>query len=310
MIRKIYKKMEERKAGIGSNAVECEILYNTNIGNIIIMETNNAREAPGSTKTPYSNNPLSPPFPVPLQMTMLPTSGATLQRSASGQPEPSVPQFPSSAPIQPITSAPYSCLLPMQGNLLSPGQGENPGTGVSGAVNNAVAGGLESARSPASAEALNASVANSAILNGILQPTPLTAGGLSFFNPEQIISQDSLVLSQLNSLAEFSAAKGDFANSIKFYERITALDQDNGAAWTALGHCYLLTDNLQKAFNAYQKALYTLPDVRDPQLWYGIGLLYDKVSLRIKVVCKLRVRDTNFNAVSYTHLTLPTICSV
>lgn len=241
------------------------------------METNNTREAPGSTKTPYSNNPLSPPFPVPLQMTVLPTSGATLQRSASGQPESSVPQFPSSAPIQPIASAPYNCLLPMQGNLLSLGQGENPGSG-------AVAGGPESARPSASAEALSASVANSAILNGILQPTPLTGGGLSLFSPDQIMPQDSLVLSQLNSLAEFSAAKGDFANSIKFYERITTLDQDNGSAWTALGHCYLLTDNLQKAFNAYQKALYTLPDVRDPQLWYGIGLLYDKVDLRIKVV--------------------------
>lgn len=94
---------------------------------------------------------------------------------------------------------------------------------------------------------------------------------------EQMLIQGPVLLQQLNSVAEYMAAKGDFANAIRYYERITALDPDNGACWTALGHCYLLTDELQKAFAAYQKALYSLPDVRDPQLWYGIGLLYDKV---------------------------------
>jgi tetratricopeptide (TPR) repeat protein len=87
----------------------------------------------------------------------------------------------------------------------------------------------------------------------------------------------SMMLNQLNSMAEFLAGKGDFANAINYYEKIITVDPDNGAAWTALGHCYLLTDNLQKAFSAYQRALYYLPDVRDPQLWYGIGLLYEKV---------------------------------
>jgi tetratricopeptide (TPR) repeat protein len=94
---------------------------------------------------------------------------------------------------------------------------------------------------------------------------------------EQMLIQGPMLLQQLNSVAEYMAAKGDFPNAIRYYERITALDPENGACWTALGHCYLLTDELQKAFAAYQKALYSLPDVRDPQLWYGIGLLYDKV---------------------------------
>ena len=95
---------------------------------------------------------------------------------------------------------------------------------------------------------------------------------------EQMLAQGPAMLSQLNSAAELMAATGDFARAIGYYEKITTLDPDNGGCWTALGHCYLLTDELQKAFGAYQKALYSLPDVRDPQLWYGIGLLYDKVS--------------------------------
>lgn len=94
---------------------------------------------------------------------------------------------------------------------------------------------------------------------------------------DQVLLQGPVLLNQLNSVAEFLAAKGDFENAIRYYERITGLDPENGAAWTALGHCYLLIEELQKAFISYQKALYSLSDVRDPQLWYGIGLLYDKV---------------------------------
>jgi len=240
------------------------------------MESNNAREAPGSTKTPYSNNPLTPPFPVPLQMSALSNPNASLQRSTANQPEHLIPQFPSSsASIQAITGTPLNYLLPVQGNLLSVNQsGENPLSGVNYGGSNPVTSGTEGARPGGTS---TTPVANSTLLNGILQPTPIPGPGLTILNSDQIFAQDSLVLSQLNSVAEFLAAKGDFANSITYYERITAIDPENGAAWTALGHCYLLTDNLQKAFTAYQKALYTLPDVRDPQLWYGIGLLYDKV---------------------------------
>ena len=102
-------------------------------------------------------------------------------------------------------------------------------------------------------------------------------GSLPSVTQEQILSQGPQLLNQLNSVAEFLAAKGDFSDAIKYYERITSFDPENGAAWTALGHCYLLTEELHKAFSSYQKALYSLTDVRDPQLWYGIGLLYDKV---------------------------------
>jgi general transcriptional corepressor CYC8 len=60
------------------------------------------------------------------------------------------------------------------------------------------------------------------------------------------------------------------------------------------GHCYLMQDDLQKAYTAYQQALYLLPNPKvylnlaffvslnhcvfqeDPKLWYGIGILYDR----------------------------------
>lgn len=111
-------------------------------------------------------------------------------------------------------------------------------------------------------------------------------GMISTSAPDQMIPSASGVLVQLNTLAEMAAAKGEFANAIQYYERITTMDPENGSAWTSLGHCYLLTDELQKAFTSYQRALYSLSDVRDPQLWYGIGLLYDKVILDINFVVR------------------------
>lgn len=37
-----------------------------------------------------------------------------------------------------------------------------------------------------------------------------------------------------------------------------------------------MQDDLQKAYTAYQQALYHLPNPKDPKLWYGIGILYDR----------------------------------
>lgn len=60
-----------------------------------------------------------------------------------------------------------------------------------------------------------------------------------------------------------------------------------------IGHCFLMMDDLQQAYSAYQQALYHLRDPKvsklmrvlyfksnhspqEPKLWYGIGILYDR----------------------------------
>ena len=78
------------------------------------------------------------------------------------------------------------------------------------------------------------------------------------------------------NLAQIFANRGEYSNAICYYEKLIRLDEENGKAWFALGHCYLLKGEYQKCFSAYQRSLYTLSDTRDPQLWYGIGLLYNK----------------------------------
>jgi glucose repression mediator protein len=58
--------------------------------------------------------------------------------------------------------------------------------------------------------------------------------------------------------------------------RLINLLPQSGATWGALGHCYLMMDELQKAYSAYQQALYYLKNPKEPKLWYGIGILYDR----------------------------------
>ena len=37
-----------------------------------------------------------------------------------------------------------------------------------------------------------------------------------------------------------------------------------------------MAEELQKAYTAYQQALFNLPNPKEPRLWYGIGILYDR----------------------------------
>ncbi|CAH1757017.1 7292_t:CDS:10 [Entrophospora sp. SA101] len=80
----------------------------------------------------------------------------------------------------------------------------------------------------------------------------------------------------LQSIAALYRSKEQFPKAIEYFQRILNIDSGNGEIWGALGHCYLMMDDLQKAYNAYQQALYHLPNPREPKLWYGIGILYDR----------------------------------
>lgn len=56
------------------------------------------------------------------------------------------------------------------------------------------------------------------------------------------------------------------------------LNEKSGSAWIAMGHCYAMMGQDQKALQSYQQALKSAPLCqKDEQLWYGIGLLYQKV---------------------------------
>jgi tetratricopeptide (TPR) repeat protein len=65
--------------------------------------------------------------------------------------------------------------------------------------------------------------------------------------------------------------------AVEYFNRAIQIDDKNGDIWSSLGHCFLMQDELQNAYNAYQSALFHLHSPKeDAKLWYGIGILYDR----------------------------------
>lgn len=87
----------------------------------------------------------------------------------------------------------------------------------------------------------------------------------------------------MNAIGMLLKGREAFDKALEFFRAIVQLDQNNGEAWGNLGmprhiwveifqvdtnripigHCYLMTENLQKAYDAYQQALVNL---RDPKV--------------------------------------------
>ncbi|CAN8063290.1 unnamed protein product [Agarophyton chilense] len=72
------------------------------------------------------------------------------------------------------------------------------------------------------------------------------------------------------------AKKECYHEAIGYLQRAITADDSCGETWAVLAHCYVMTEDLQKAYQAYQSALSNMPNPRCPNLWYGIGLLYDR----------------------------------
>ena len=79
-------------------------------------------------------------------------------------------------------------------------------------------------------------------------------------------------------LAISSVLRGrdQYTDAVEYLKQILRHEQTNGDVWSSLGHSYLMMDDLQQAYSAYQQALYHLPNPKEPKLWYGIGILYDR----------------------------------
>ncbi|GAA6029122.1 hypothetical protein JCM8097_001610 [Rhodosporidiobolus ruineniae] len=80
----------------------------------------------------------------------------------------------------------------------------------------------------------------------------------------------------LSQIAAICRSKEEFKKAAEYFGRVVGLAPESGDVWGALGHCYLMIDDLKKAYSSYQQALYYMPNPHEPKLWYGIGILYDR----------------------------------
>ncbi|KAI9681380.1 MAG: glucose repression mediator protein [Caeruleum heppii] len=93
---------------------------------------------------------------------------------------------------------------------------------------------------------------------------------------EQALRHNPHSIPAMNAISCILRTKEQFHKAVEYLQSILKVDQNNGDVWGSLGHCYLMMDDLQQAYSAYQQALYHLRDPKEPKLWYGIGILYDR----------------------------------
>ncbi|KAG8531069.1 uncharacterized protein KY384_004426 [Bacidia gigantensis] len=93
---------------------------------------------------------------------------------------------------------------------------------------------------------------------------------------EHALRHNNYSIQALNAISCILRTKENFPRAIEYLQAILKVDGNNGEVWGSLGHCYLMIENLQEAYAAYQQALYHLRDPKEPKLWYGIGILYDR----------------------------------
>ncbi|KAJ9651904.1 glucose repression mediator protein [Neophaeococcomyces mojaviensis] len=96
------------------------------------------------------------------------------------------------------------------------------------------------------------------------------------FAYQQALRHNQWSTQSLTAISHILRTQEKFPEAMEYLKQVIKVEPTNGEAWGNLGHCYLMMDNLQEAYSAYQQALYYLPDPKEPKLWYGIGILYDR----------------------------------
>ncbi|KAI1269622.1 hypothetical protein F5Y18DRAFT_370800 [Xylariaceae sp. FL1019] len=93
---------------------------------------------------------------------------------------------------------------------------------------------------------------------------------------ERALGANPNSVSAMNAISLILRTREKFGEAVEYLQAILKIDANNGEVWGSLGHCYLMMDELQQAYAAYQSALINLPNPKEPKLWYGIGILYDR----------------------------------
>ncbi|KAL0470526.1 hypothetical protein QR685DRAFT_442085 [Neurospora intermedia] len=93
---------------------------------------------------------------------------------------------------------------------------------------------------------------------------------------ERALAANPNSVTAMNAASLVLRTREDFPKASEYLQRILKIEPANGEAWGSLGHCFLMMEDLQQAYAAYQAALVNLPNPKEPRLWYGIGILYDR----------------------------------
>jgi tetratricopeptide (TPR) repeat protein len=104
---------------------------------------------------------------------------------------------------------------------------------------------------------------------------------------EMILRHNPLCAAALIRLGHLLHNQQQYIQAAEAYQKALAVIEQQPAGnqaatpslttiWAALAHCWLLLDDLPRAFHTYQQALSFPGGGRDAALWFGVGVLYDR----------------------------------
>eukprot|EP01006_Ploeotia_vitrea_P012736 TRINITY_DN33656_c0_g1_i1.p1 TRINITY_DN33656_c0_g1~~TRINITY_DN33656_c0_g1_i1.p1 ORF type:complete len:599 (-),score=89.95 TRINITY_DN33656_c0_g1_i1:1095-2891(-) len=93
---------------------------------------------------------------------------------------------------------------------------------------------------------------------------------------ESVLRHNPYNITALKQLAALYKRKEQWSKAMQFYQRVLVLDTTSAEVWSNLGHCCVMLDELNNAYAAFHKALHHSPNSHDPNLWHGIGILYER----------------------------------
>ena len=102
-------------------------------------------------------------------------------------------------------------------------------------------------------------------------------------------------------------SKGQFQKALDEALEITKHSQKNAILHNIMGACYMQLGKLNSAVNSFNDAITIKPDYAKAH--YNLGAAYHELDMYQESEKSYR-NSISFDSVSYTHLTLPTICSV
>jgi general transcriptional corepressor CYC8 len=73
---------------------------------------------------------------------------------------------------------------------------------------------------------------------------------------EHVLKFNHFNIQALSQIASIYRSKDQFQKAVEYYQKALAVESSNYEVWCALGHCFLMMDDLNKAYTAYHQALY------------------------------------------------------
>jgi tetratricopeptide (TPR) repeat protein len=79
---------------------------------------------------------------------------------------------------------------------------------------------------------------------------------------ETALRHSPVNIEALTQTANILRQQEKFVEAAEYFTRVIHLNEEAGEVWGALGHCYLMIDDLPKAYACYQQAIMHIPDAK------------------------------------------------